>query len=197
VVASAASASNFTSGSATTWVHGNQEPGAQHVFTVNSRTVKCETATFLGEATGTSVASLTITPTYSGCEAFGIKESEGTKVTMNGCDYKFTAASTTSGTVQIECPVGQEITVDVGTGICTVHIPPQTLAAGSIDYTVGGGDVTVNSTAANIKTTMTIGSGGLLLCGTGGERPGSYTGSVTAKGFKNAGLTESTTIGID
>jgi hypothetical protein len=159
--------------------------------------MKCSNTTFSSESTGTSVSSLTITPTYSGCEAFGVSEAEGSKVTMNGCTFILTPISKTKALMVIQCPVGKEVTIDIGKDICLVHIAPQSPGE-KIDLVVGGGDVVHKATVDNVTSTVTYGAeGSLLLCGASGTRTLSYTGEVQMGGYKNAALTEETTVGVE
>jgi hypothetical protein len=187
VAASSASAVNFKSESATTFLTG--DVGAQNIFTVWGGTVKCNTVNIKN---GTSfspaeVATIEAEPVYGGCTAFG----QNSTIDTNGCKYKFTAASTTAGNASIACPEGKEIVITVGDPgvICTVKVKTQTPSTSTVDYangTAGGkGDVTVTSTVSGIAYTS---SGGI--CGTSGPvagyTGGNYTGSFTVTGFSNS-----------
>jgi hypothetical protein len=192
VVASAASAAEFKSEAATTFIQGKQS--TENVFTVNSRTVKCTGAEFTGKQEGTSVVNLNgIHPTYTGCTAFGLEST----VTTTGCNYDFTASSATAGAVKVNCEAGKNIVVNAA-GVCIVEIGTQT-PAGGVDYTNQGSgtsrSVLVTSTAKEITATVT---GPLLTCGTNGVRTnGTYTGTVSTKGYKNAGFTEQVGVWVE
>jgi hypothetical protein len=129
LVASTASAhvpGRFTLEQDTTTVTGVGVEGGS-TFTVTGNTVTCSTEEFHGHvstpANDTSATSITITPTYTGCTAFGFV---GAKVTGFGhygeaerCDYTFTAEKK----VDLRCPAGRDVTIDAGT--CIVHVPAQ------------------------------------------------------------------------
>jgi hypothetical protein len=96
---------------------------------VTGNQITCNVATEVGTVTGTSVETITLSPVYEECTAFGFL---GAKITGFGnfpevegagpyCDYKIRA----SGTTDIDCPAGKDVTVDVGSA-CIIHIPPQT-----------------------------------------------------------------------
>jgi hypothetical protein len=73
-----------------------------------------------------SATSITVTPHYTTCSAGGINAT----VHLNGCHFLFkglTQLNTTesTATADVVCPPGQSITITVGPGICTVHIPAQ------------------------------------------------------------------------
>src|SRR6059036_2059114 len=86
VAASAAQATTtFTAGSTSGTITGTQT--TKQVFTTNAGKVECTTAHQEGKFTAASFTTLTVTPTYSGCTAFGFI---GATVTMNGCTYTYT-----------------------------------------------------------------------------------------------------------
>ena len=96
----------------------------ENVFVAFERTLHCETNTFTGTASGTDRA-LTITPSYKDCYTLkaGTDEPElAETVTLNGCDYTFNQPTEVSGpdttwegTVNMVCPEGKSIEVEVYT----------------------------------------------------------------------------------
>jgi hypothetical protein len=177
VVASAASATNFTAASYPVTISGSQT--TQHVFTAAGGETKCSTASFSGSATGASETQ-TITPTYEGCTSFGISST----VTMNGCDYLFHAAASGSntGTVDLVCPTNKEVTIDVGS-VCVIHIPPFT-NKGSITYTNNAGDIDVSANETGITAKITRTS---FFCPVAEQTVtnATYTGNTTMQGSSN------------
>lgn len=164
-MASAASADNFTATEAPVTVTGEQDGGAVlDKFTVDGGTVECKKTTYVGTSAVVTFSTLTVTPTYHECTFIGLAAT----VNMNGCDYLLhinTAAGNTTGTVDIVCEAGKEITVtapSVGTAKCIVHIPPK-VGLGTITYSkVGAGtteEVTGVINIAGIGYSQTAGEG--------------------------------------
>jgi hypothetical protein len=183
MMASAASAASFTSSQATTTLTGEQVTA--NVFTVNGQTVTCGITKFHAHTSATQVASVTVTPTYTNCKAFGFAEAKITGFGHYGeaskCDYVLYA----SGKADLVCPAGQEITIEAGN--CVVHVKPQT-NLGSITYTTGTEfgvhDLTLDLNLTNIHAVTTGG----FLCPLGpAEHKTTFTnstltGSVTVVG---------------
>ncbi|MFT3864759.1 MAG: hypothetical protein QM729_10845 [Solirubrobacterales bacterium] len=194
VGASAASAASFHSESSETFVLGSQS--TQNVFTVNSRTVKCSTATFTGSFTGTSKSTLeNIHPEYGGCEAFGLEATVNTE----GCNYTFnepSGSSTYTGTVNVVCESGKEIEINAAS-TCVVKVGSQS-GLSSVTYTDEGSgssrSVLVTANVSGISSTV---SGSTLICGTNGTRSATYTGSVSTKGYTSAAHTTQTGVWVE
>jgi hypothetical protein len=183
VMASVASATNFTAASYPVKITGSQS--SNHVFTVTGGTVSCTTATFSGELTGAS-ESMTVIPFYDGCTAFGFINSSVTGFGSAKCDYKFF----TSGATNLECAAG-DVQIDAGT--CTV-----TMQAGNNQglktntYTNTPTDkVTVDTQVTGIHTTVTSGFGCPISGGT--HTNASYTGTTVVEGKNSKG----TAVAID
>jgi hypothetical protein len=185
VSAAAASAHTFKTASSPTFLNGEQV--TKNVFTVSGGTVKCTGATFTsGELTGTSLSSVLVHPTYSGCTAFGQEAEVNTGTSTNGCNYELTA----EGKVSVKCVgTGTGIVVKAKTAGCTVTVNGGTenQNLGSVTYankTDGSfTDVEVTAAVTGIKYTS---SGGIW--GASGTA-GGYTGSVLEKGYKNTTFT--------
>jgi hypothetical protein len=107
------------------------EQSEQFVVTTSAGSVKCSTFTLEGEVSGagsqiTSQHS-TLTPTYSGCQAFGLAAT----VQLNGCKYTITnklVQHTTARTAYIDiagCTAGLPIQVNAGFGSCILTAPQQ------------------------------------------------------------------------
>lgn len=196
-VVAAAQAAEFTAESYPVTVTGNQggaeapplPPGTggaevepETIFGFEGKLMtECGFAGFVGQLSAAS-SSLTVSPTLSGCYAFGFI---GATVSMNGCEYRFNATSGSAdafgGTMDIVCPTGKKITV-VG-GNCEVQIGAQTGLTG-ISY--------ANLTEAEPKAAATVGFGvkgftytktkdGLIcpLAGTGTLADGVIVGGAT------------------
>lgn len=178
VVAANASAHYvFTSAAANTSLTGAQV--GNHTFVTAGQTIQCTTAKFSGTQTGTEATAVPITPTYEGCTyAVGAKTAD---VTMNGCTYNFTGATTASGhgTVHVLCPVGKVIEVHLtnfnGAETCTLTIGAQ-IATNGYTAVNNGNHVDVTATA-NVKITPHGGGGCSLLI------TGKYSGVTTLEGF--------------
>lgn len=133
-------------------------------FTTVSGTVQCTTSTFEGTAEQASsqqvtTDDLTVTPTYSGCTAFGL----AAQVVMNGCQYRLTGTDNTAAgatfpnktaEVDVVCTAGKQIEIKA-VGGCTVTVPSQN----HLEHVVFQNnpaalpvhDVTIHATAAGIK----------------------------------------------
>jgi len=197
MAASAASASEFTSESGTTTLHGTQV--TQNVFTVTGGNVKCNTATFRTTATvGTTALDVTVKPTYSSCTAIG----QTSTINMNGCEYKITPTSTTTGTVAIVNCAGN-IIVTSGDPVvsCTITVTPTNPIDNAVDFTEEGAgktrDVLVTSTAKGLSYIVDGPNGERnenTICGKADDpavtTSGVYTGSVTVKGYSDAVVTQ-------
>ncbi len=119
-------------------------------------------------------ASLTIENIqYTECEFVG----RPATVSMNGCDFLFTAA----GQVQVKCPEGKQITFEAEG--CVVHVPAQGPLNGITYHNLpeGGGKVEVTTSAA-VKGIQAVATG--AGCPEVGEsKTGEYTtGNTIATG---------------
>jgi outer membrane lipoprotein SlyB len=141
----ATSSDSFTSAASSTVLTGTGEPLFQ--FTPAKLQLTCKTSKYNGTFTGGAVGEITVTATYTG----NATEEDGpncsgavvgnVSVNMNGCDYKFTGATTgvdheyvtKFGTLTVTCPAGKE--VEISWSGCTVKIPGQTPTEGGLTYT--------------------------------------------------------------
>ena len=191
MAATAASADEFQSESESTTLTATQEKHLEggveknDRFTTTGGIVECSTATYKGSQTGKKVTSVEVEPTYSGCTFAGLSA----VIHTNECKYKFTlTAGLTTGSVQVVCPAGKEITVTVGPSTtlrCTIHVPPQTL--GGITYsTIGAGatrEVTVAvNTGATLHYSQTAGTGSGACATADNETTGTYIGAAVVTG---------------
>lgn len=159
----------------------------QNVFKTAAGEVKCNSMTVKGSSSATTASSLTLFPIWIGCTAFG----ETAHVTSTGCDFHLGTPTTTPtgfhAPVSIICATGSVISITVtvfGSSICTMTIGAQT-GIGNFDFTNQGSgttrDVLITSTATGIDYTVDGGGG---FCGsTGLHTDGTYTGTITTKGF--------------
>jgi len=94
------------------------------VWTTNAGTISCTHVTYHGELSGPS-ASLQLTPTYTGCKAFGLFNAT---IDLNGCKYETHAATTEAthkynSTVDLNCDPSKRLTVT--TSVCRLTYPQQ------------------------------------------------------------------------
>jgi hypothetical protein len=179
---SAATASaEFHSVEEHTIIDGEQPATVNDVFTVNAGTVTCNTATYTGTTTTKTTSEITVTPTYSGCTAFGFVNAT---VDVNNCHYTFT--TTTTDRLHIVCPTAP---ITVTAFNCWVTVGSQT--ASGVTYkntpeehaawtasTTRDVDVTANITGL----TYTQHSKSFPGCTNGTFTNGSYKGGATVKG---------------
>ncbi len=150
--ASAEAPFKFKSEGSPTTLTGKQH-AANDVFTTHTGTVSCDNATYAGTQTGTETSEVSVTPSYSGCKAFGLLS---VPIDVNGCSYRFNANTKVGvnyeGSVDVVCPAGKQI--EVTAPGCTVTVKPQT-GLSKVTYTnVGAGatrEVTVDVNINNLQ----------------------------------------------
>jgi hypothetical protein len=202
VVASAAQATagTLTAEGKTVTVTGEQILGNEHVFTLTDHqtppgsgvfaTTKCKKAHFDGIGSVTDGAtSITVTPTYSECTAFG----QPATVEHTSCKYVL-KTETPAGTgwhvnTAIVCNPGDEIHVQTGT--CSVTVPAQEdLTTSEVTNSGGAGtamDLLLDTNIKGITYTVTKDNIGCPLSGTGTFHNGDYVGKTTVKAHTTVG----------
>ena len=151
-------------------------------FKLHGGETKCTTAKFTGTLSSGSSSSISVAPTYSGCTFAGL----AAIIHMNGCIYQYNInpiAGNTTGTMDIVCPFGKEVTItapSAGTPKCIVHIPPQTGLVAVTAFNLGSTttrEVTVNFAISNLKYSQTTGTSETGNCATADNTTGgTYTG---------------------
>jgi hypothetical protein len=176
VMASAASATNFTAASYPVKISGTQTES--HKFTVGGGTVTCTTATFAGELTAAS-ETLTINPTYSNCTAFGFIGAKVTGFSSTGCDFKFYAG----GATDLLCSSG-DVVIDAGE--CSVTLSEQKNLTKNTFTNNATGTVTVGTNVSGIHAVVT--STGFCPIGGGTYTNATYTGQTLVEGKNSKGV---------
>jgi len=183
-IASSASAEvTFTCSSYECKATGSNTLGNEK-FTTEAGTVECDSH-FVVEEKGTEIGTgiqaaskeVTVTASYTGCVAFGFL---GASVSMEGCDYLFTATEKVALNVykhhvNVVCPAGKSIKIVAGT--CEALVGAQTGLTTAKSTNLAGGTVTVQPEVANIALTVTKDGIGCPFSGTG-AKTGSYHGDV-------------------
>src|SRR6185312_10377489 len=119
--AGSASAASFNFESSPSWVKG--ERALENFWTSNGGFIKTATSTFKGEELlGASAASITLHPEYSGVTMAGSPASGVT----TGCDFVFTASSTTAGSAVISCSGTHKIVFKQTSSGCTIFFSGET-----------------------------------------------------------------------
>ena len=165
VVASAASASNFTADAYPTGGTATSEKG-NDVFSTEAGKVECAAHFEVAALSGPSETA-TVTPTYTNCKAFGFLSAT---VAMEGCDYVFH----TSGVVDVECPEGKAIVITAST--CTATVGSQT-GLESVTLANSGTGISAQANVGGIAYTVTKDG---FLCPFGGT--GAKTGATYKQG---------------
>ncbi|HEX7278554.1 MAG TPA: hypothetical protein VF255_02915 [Solirubrobacterales bacterium] len=176
--AASASAIEFHSAVAHTELRAEQHAG-EDTFTVNAGTVRCSHVTYAGTESFATSSFQTVTPTYTGCRAFGFVS---TTIDTNGCSFHF---SSNGQSFSIFCGAGNPMAVTAFN--CWVTVGTQ-LNAGFVVHTNQGGtpiDVTVDMNITGIKYTQH--SKSFPGCTNGTFTNGTYTGSATMQGFNTVG----------
>ena len=143
VVASAASAANFTASSYPTAASATSSAGNDD-FKTEAGSVECHASFAVAALSGPS-ETVTVTPTYTGCKAFGFLNAT---VNMNGCDYTFNV----NGHVDLNCPAGKVVEIVAGT--CKVTIAAQTTLK-SVALNNSGFGISAKAGVGSIAYTVT------------------------------------------
>lgn len=186
--ASSASASQFRSEIYPVAVSGEQV--ASQKITTSGGITKCSTATLAGSVTAASSA-LSVTPTYSGCKAFG---QEGVTIKLNSCHYTFHSTNESApytGTMDVACENPWEvIEINVAPTGCKVAIPVQSALASIAFANTGvgtGRSITATWNVSGLKYTESV--SGCLGKERGKQREdGTYVGSTSLKAAAGHGL---------
>jgi len=156
----------------------------------------CTTTTVTGKK-NLATASVTLTPSFSGCAMLGVNAT----VTTNGCNYVVTASYGISDSVSIDCPGGKALEVTAGT--CAIAIPSQTALAN-----VEAGVFTQNGNpsmwrlrldVSGIDYTKTKDGTFCKFNGTGSREDGTYLGTIDIAGtyVDDLGGEEAISLGFD
>jgi hypothetical protein len=189
VAASAASAAEFKSTTSPVTISGSQE--GKHKFTVDGTSVECTNATFLSESTATPAKTVTVTPTYSECTAFGFAKA---KVEMNGCKYEFLQPNASlEGNVAFRCGANKaRVFVSSLGSECEVLIGESgNTNLSKVTYENIAGSPTKVKVLANVTGITAEKTKDTSLCplkGTGTVTNASYTGNTLTEGNSGIGI---------
>jgi hypothetical protein len=167
---------------------GSNTKGSE-VFTTEAGKVECDSHFLVEKLNGknedipAATSTVTVTPTYTGCEAFGFLSAT---VTTTGCDYVFTATEKVSATVyrhhvNVVCEAGKSIKISAAGGLCQAEIKAQNelTTVDTTNISEGGvGKLTVEPTVNGVAYTVTNDGFGCPFNGTGNKTDGKYTGHV-------------------
>jgi hypothetical protein len=191
VVASPASALNFTAAKYPVTLSGNQ--AISHHFTVTGSTMSCSTTTFSGSAT-TASATQTFTPTYTGCNAFGFIGATVTGFPNTGgsCDYLLNA---NTGNFSLNCASG-DVTIDAGPCTVTLTAAKNTSLTSSVytNNTPAAGQITIDTNVTNIHAEVTKSEFGCPIV-KGTHTNATYTGTTVVKGTDSMGNADAIDVG--
>jgi hypothetical protein len=165
VVASAANAANFTASKYPTAGTATSEAGNDD-FKTEAGSVECHAHFHVAALTEPS-KTVTVTPTYSGCKAFGFLNAT---VHMNGCDYIFYSEG---GRVDLNCPAGSGPIV-ITAGTCEASIAGQANLT-TVDLANSGSGISAQATVTGIKYTVLKDGIACPFSGTGAKTGASYT----------------------
>ena len=175
MMASAASAvPQFTASAYPATVTGSNTKGSE-VFTTEGGKVECDSH-FVSHSLSGASSTLTVTPTYTNCEAWGLPAT----VQTEGCTYVLHATEKVSSGVynnhvDIVCPSGKSIKIT--TTICIVEVKGQN-GLTTVKTTNSGGSVTVEPNVSSVAYTVTADRWACPFGGTGNKTDGKYTGHV-------------------
>jgi len=178
VMASTASATpQFTASAYPATVTGSNTKGSE-VLTTEGGKVECDSH-FVSHSLAAASSTLTVTPTYTECTAFGL----GATVNTEGCAYILHATAkdfvtTHTHHFDVTCPTGKSIKIIAGGGLCRMEIKGQTGLTG-VDTHLSFRSIRTVFTLAGVFYTVTTDSFGCPFNGTGNKSGGEYTGEVT------------------
>lgn len=180
VVTAGAQADTFTASKYPTSVTAASAKG-NDVFKTEGGNVEC--SSHFGGTLTAAASSITITPSYTECQAFGV----GSATVIMGCDYVFHA----TGAVDIECPASNKIVITAGT--CEVQIGTQT-GLSKVELSNGSGDINAKANVGGLKYTVTKDGIGCPFAGTGEKVGGTYTqgSAVTVSSTNGASVSVDT-----
>jgi len=171
VAASTAGALKYTATSYPATGTGESALG-NDTFTTEAGKVECK-AHYQGSLVAAQ-STLTITPMYTNCKAFGFLEAT---VSTNGCNYELTTPSETatdvySSAVHVRCP-SAPILITAAT--CKLTIGEQS-PGGSVVVTnnTAAGDVSAKANVTGINYTVTQDGFGCPFAGTGAKTGATY-----------------------
>jgi len=188
-MASAASAAEFKATSSPVDLLAGQD--TTHTFTTDGSSVTCETATFSENGVTAPSKTVKVTPSYSGCTAFGFA---GAKVEMNGCKYEFLEPNASLvGNVKLACGANKaRIFASVFGSTCEVLIgETSNTNLSSISYkneATSPTTVKVTASVKGITAEKTKDTGICPLKGTGTVSNAEYSGTSTVEGLKGIGV---------
>ena len=178
MMASAASAvPQFTASSYPATVTSSNTRGNE-VFTTEAGKVECDSH-FVSHSLAAASSTLTVTPTYTNCEAFGL----GATVNTEGCTYVFHATERIStgvynSHIDLACAAGKSIKWVTGGGLCRTERKSQTGLTTVKTTNVAGGSITVEWNVSSIAYTVTTDGFGCPFSGTGTKTDGKHTGHL-------------------
>jgi hypothetical protein len=139
-----------------------------------------------GTLSGTATTTIEIDPTYSSCEKW---IGQSLEIDEEGCSYVFhLSASSTEGTVDVECPTSTGIQFTVGNSLCKYEIDSQT-GLGTIKYVNKGTSSTREIELQPSITSITIArtwSTFPSICPSGSST-GTFTGNSSLTGVSPSG----------
>lgn len=176
VMASTSMASQFTASSYPATVTGSNTKGSEVINTEGGK-IECNTHS-ASHALAAASSSLTITPTYTSCEAFGFLEAT---VNMEGCTTTldligFLFPPFFIARKRIVCGAGKSIKATAAT--CKIEIKGQT-GLESFSLSNSGTNIILKPNVTGIAYTVTQDG---FLCpfgGTGNKTGGTWTGEQT------------------
>ena len=184
--ATTASADDFTSENKPILLTGSQDQ--THFFKTTAASGFCETIKYTGTLNKLETQEMTLEPFYDKCTMGGFP----TTIDLNGCDYMFRIGAATTGTTDIVCPAGKDITVTVNpTEIkCIIHIKPQN-GIGVVTYKNNNKagperEITAELKLEKIAYTHTAGTG-VGKCTNGTGATGSVEGAILITGEEDPG----------
>jgi len=173
---------------------GTQIGAHKWEFTSLKQSAECEVAHFVGNLAAPGSSTVTLTPTYEKCIAFGLKAT----IDMEGCDYlihftnTLTPGGNYDGSLDIVCPPEKKIKITAGIvgNRCEVGIEPKTDLT-TLEGVNKVGDVEIKAKITEITYIVTKDEGTCPLSLVGKTfHDGDYTGNVTLTGSSGLSISD-------
>lgn len=168
-----------------------QQLGSGPVFGTEAGNATCESTTLTSPSLSGDAASLTLTPAFSKCKAFGFASAT---VTTTGCTFSLQGPSETAtiesfeGTMNLSCEAGKSIVIVAVS--CEIQVPGQT-GLNTIKYVnhTEKSPQNFDATFALTGIKYNVVKDGFLcpFAGTGEKSGGTFSDEVTIKASNEAG----------
>jgi hypothetical protein len=166
-------------------------PGSNLIFTVEGSAAECNKAELDSANLSGASKELSLTPTYSECNVFGLP---GATITPNGCTYGLGQPEGSgdfwSGGLAIKCPAGKKIVIagTSGFGNCTVEVGEQSgLSKVEYENQTANAHLGLTFAVSKLSATVTV-SNGVCPVNLGEKKNATLTGPASGEAKEGGSL---------